>query len=145
MKTAAIGALSLLVLAGGILSQNAFSFSIWDGGIFTSEFTGEIMDSYCAEVGHHTGVTKTYKNSSKGGCTLTCVKLGGAQFVLYDRKTRRTYKLDDQEQLEAFAGQKVIVTGTYDRETNVIHMIKIRPLIETARRASFLFSRGEIV
>ena len=131
MKITAIGAVGLLVLAGGLLAQKASGSSV-RGEIFTSEFTGEIMDSFCAEDGHHSGVIKSNKNTSKSGCTLTCVNLGGAEFVLYNRETRRTYKLDDQQQPESFAGQKVIVAGTYDRETRTIRVAKIRPVIETA-------------
>ena len=48
-------------------------------------------------------------------CTLGCVK-GGAKFVLYSGST--AYDLDDQTKPEAFAGQKVKVTGTLDAGTN---------------------------
>jgi hypothetical protein len=71
-------------------------------------------------------------NISRAGCTLTCVKLGGAQFVLYDPQTERTYKLDDQQRPEPFAGQKVTVLGTYDKETKTIRVTEIRPVIMTA-------------
>ena len=132
MKTAAIGAIGLLMVAGGLFAQKASSISVGSGDIFTSEFTGEIMDSFCAEDGSHIGVIKSSMSSSRGGCTLACVKLAGAQFVLYDSRNKRTYKLDDQQQPEALAGQKVIVTGTYDRETNIVRVTKIRRLIVDA-------------
>jgi hypothetical protein len=132
MKTAAIGTLGLLMVTGGLFTQRAASFSIQSGDPFTSELTGEIMDSFCAEDGHHIGVIKSSKNASNAGCTLACVNLGGAKYVLYDAARKRTYKLDDQKQPEAFAGQKVIVTGTYDREKNTVRVTKIRPLIEDA-------------
>jgi hypothetical protein len=110
----------------------AVKLSIRNNNIFTSEFTGEIMDSFCAEDGHHIGVTKSQINTSKAGCTLTCVKLGGARFVLYDPQTERTYKLDDQQKPDAFAGQKVTVLGTYDKETKTIRVTKIGPEIVIA-------------
>jgi hypothetical protein len=87
------------------------------------------MDSFCAEDGHHIGVVNGNLNTSKQGCTVTCVKLGGAKFVLYNPNSKRVYKLDDQLQPEPYAGQKVIVTGTYDQETATIRVGKIRPVI----------------
>jgi hypothetical protein len=131
MKSTAIGAVALLMLAGTFSAQKAASFSVRNGDKFNREFTGEITDSFCAEDGHHSGVIKSDKNTSKAGCTVACVKLSGAQFVLYSPVTKRTYKLDDQQQPEVFAGQKVIVEGTYDRETETIQVAKIRPVIET--------------
>jgi hypothetical protein len=125
MKTTAIGMVGLLMLTMGVSAQKASKFSVRND----ESFTGEIMDSFCAEDGHHTGVTKGEKNTSKAGCTLTCVKLAGAQFVLYNSETKRIYKLDDQQQPEAFAGQKVIVTGRYDDEAKAIHVTNIRPVI----------------
>ena len=131
MKTATIGIVCLLLLAGPS-AQKAARVSVRNSDIFISEFSGEIMDSFCAEDGHHIGVNKSQQNTSTAGCTLTCVKLGGARFVLYDPQTERTYKLDDQQKPEAFAGQKVTVLGTYDKETKTIRVTKIRPVILTA-------------
>jgi hypothetical protein len=132
MKIAAIGAVGLLTVAGGLFAQKASSFSVRNGDIFSSEFTGEILDSFCAEGGSHIGVIKSSRNTSQAGCTLACVKLAGAEFVLYDPENKGTYKLDDQQQPEAFAGQRVTVTGTYDRETNTVRVTKIRPVILAA-------------
>ena len=57
-------------------------------------------------------------------CTLGCVK-GGAKFVLYDGV--KAYDLDDQTKPEAFAGQKVRVTGGgWDAGTNMIHVEDIK-------------------
>ena len=131
MKTLAIGVVGLLMVVGSS-AQKAASFSARTGDIFTAEFKGEIMDSFCAEDGHHIGVVKGNMNTSKSGCTVTCVKLGGAKFVLYNPEMKRIYKLDDQLQPEALAGQKVIVVGTYDKETSTIRVAKIRPVISTA-------------
>jgi hypothetical protein len=128
MKTAVIAMVVILMAAGGICAQKAPSFSPRNDGIFT----GEIMDSFCAEDGHHIGVIKTEKNTSKTGCTLTCVKLGGAQFGLYNANIKHTYKLNNQQQPEPFAGQEVTVIGRYDKDTNAIHVISIRPKITYA-------------
>ena len=82
-------------------------------------FTGEIMDSSCAKTGKHNPAMGTSKE-----CTLGCVKAGG-KFVLYNDATKATYQLDDQKKPEAFAGDKVKVTGTYDAKTKTIHVTDI--------------------
>jgi hypothetical protein len=122
MKVAAIGMVGLLMLAGGLSAQNAPSFSVRN----SETFIGEITDNLCAEA-HNIGVAKSEKN-----CVLTCVKVDGAQFVLYDSEIKHIYKLDDQLQPEAFAGQEVTVIGRYDKEANAIHVISIRPKITYA-------------
>jgi hypothetical protein len=128
MKTAVIAMVVLLMLAGGICAQKVPSFSPRNDGIFT----GEIIDSLCAEDRHHIGVIKTEKNTSKAGCTLSCVKWGGAQFVLYNSDSKHIYQLNNQQQPEPYAGQEVTVIGGYDKDTNAIHVISIRPKITYA-------------
>jgi Protein of unknown function (DUF5818) len=125
MKTAAIGLVGVLLLAGGLSAQKTPSFSVR----INDTFTGEITDSICAE-GHHIDVLRSERN-----CILTCVKLDGAQFVLYNSETNRIYKLDDQQKPEAFAGQEVTVSGTYDKDEKVIHVTNIRPKITYASAA----------
>ena len=122
MKTPAIGMFGVLILAGGLSAQKAPSFSVRNG----ETFTGEITDSFCAQ-GHYGEMIKRERN-----CILTCVKFDGAQFVLYNSELKRIYQLDDQQKPEAFAGQEVTVTGTYDREAKAIHVINIRPKITYA-------------
>jgi len=123
MKTAAIGMVGVLILAGSLFAQKTTSFSVRNG----ETFTGEITDSFCAEDGRHLGMIKGERN-----CILTCVKFDGAQFVLYNSETKRIYNLDDQLQPEAFAGRQVTVIGRYDNETKAIHVISIRPKITFA-------------
>lgn len=122
MKTAAIAMAGLLTLAAGLSAQKVPNFSVRNG----ETFTGEITDSICVE-GHHIEETKSAKN-----CILTCVKFDGAGFVLYNSDVKRVYWLDDQKQPEPFAGQEVIVTGRYDKDAKVIHVINIRPKITYA-------------
>ena len=131
MKATTLGLVCLLTLAGPA-AEKAPGLSVWNNDVFTSEFTGEIMDSFCAEDGHHIGVNNDQISISEAGCTLTCVKLGGAQFVLHDPRTEQTYKLDDQKKSEAFAGLFVTVLGTYDKEKKTIHVTEIRPVIVNA-------------
>ena len=122
MKIAAISMVGVLMLAGGLSAQKTPSFSVRNN----ETFTGEITDNICAE-GHNIRVTKSEKN-----CVLTCVRFDGAQFVLYNSEIKHTYKLDDQQQPEAFAGQEVTVIGRYDKDANAIHVISIRPKITYA-------------
>jgi hypothetical protein len=122
MKTAAIGMVGVLLLAGGLSAQKTPSFSVRNG----ETFTGEITDSFCAQ-GHYIQITKSERN-----CILTCVKFEGAQYVLYNSETKHIYNLDDQLRPEAFAGQEVTVIGTYDKEAKAIHVISIRPKITYA-------------
>jgi hypothetical protein len=84
----------------------------------TTTYTGEIMDSHCAAMGNHGG--KDAKT-----CTLGCVK-GGSSFVLYDASKKAVYQLDDQMKPQAFAGQKVKVSGTLDQATKTIHVTDIQ-------------------
>jgi len=88
-------------------------------------YTGEIMDSQCAMNGTHAQLEKMHNmpDDSKA-CTLECVKMGG-KFVLYNAATKATYQLDDQEKPRELAGQKVKVTGTYDKATKTIHIESI--------------------
>lgn len=123
MKIAATGMVSLLIVVGGLSTQKAPNFSVRNG----ETFTGEITDSFCAEDGQPIGMSKNEKS-----CILTCVKFDGAQFVLYNSETKRIYKLDDQQQPEAFAGQEVTVTGPYDKDAKAIHVVNIRPKITYA-------------
>ncbi len=88
-------------------------------------FTGEIMDSQCAGMGSHSPAWyQMTKTDNPKDCTLACVKMGG-KFVLYDAANKATYELDDQDRAKQFAGQKVKVTGTYDKATKTIHISTI--------------------
>jgi hypothetical protein len=119
MKTTAIALVGVLLLAGGLSAQKKPSFSDRND----QAFTGKITDSICG-TGHHIG---TMKGDRK--CILTCVKFDGAQFVLYNSETKRTYMLDNQQQPEHFAGQEVTVIGRYDKAAKAIHVTSIRPKI----------------
>ena len=108
MKKMAIGLSAAAMLLGMTLAAQT-----------ARTFKGEIMDSNCAKMGaHHEGMDAK-------ACTAGCVK-GGAKYVLYDAATKRTYELDDQTKPAAFAGAKVEVTGTYDRNSQTIHVSDIK-------------------
>ena len=65
-------------------------------------FNGEIMDSNCAKMGSHAAMEKEHGIKNAEACTMGCVK-------------------------EAFAGQKVRVTGKLDAATSTIHVQDIKP------------------
>jgi hypothetical protein len=96
-------------------------------------FTGEIMDSQCSAMGSHAQMLKKEGKAdmdpndpmAKQMCTQGCVKMGG-KYVLYDAASKAVYQLDDQKKPEQFAGEKVKVKGTLDKETNTIHVTGIQ-------------------
>lgn len=83
------------------------------------------MDSQCAMMGSHDQGYKMTNTDNAKDCTLKCVGMGG-KFVLYDAAKKATYQLDDQDKPKDLAGQKVKVTGTYDKATKSIHVQDIK-------------------
>lgn len=90
----------------------------------THTYTGAIMDSTCAANGNHDAGYKLTNTHTAKDCTLACVN-GGAKFVLYNAKTKKTYQLDNQTEPRQFAGRNVRVSGTLDASTDTIHVAKI--------------------
>ena len=88
-------------------------------------FTGDIMDSQCANLGAHAEMMKDHEklNTAKE-CTLACVK-NGDKFVLFNAITKVIYQLDDQNKPAQFAGASVTVTGTLDDSKKTIHVADI--------------------
>jgi hypothetical protein len=88
-------------------------------------FTGEIMDSQCAKGGGHESMFKKEGTNDPKACTLACVKAGG-KFVLFDSATKTYHMLDNQTTPHQFAGEKVVVTGTLNKASNMIHVTDIK-------------------
>jgi hypothetical protein len=92
-------------------------------------FRGEVSDSQCALNVH--SLTRSHqemlKSKSMGGtatsCSLYCIKNLGGEFVLAAGKT--VYRLDKQDAVREFAGQKARITGTLDPRTKTIHVEKV--------------------
>jgi hypothetical protein len=82
-------------------------------------FTGAITDDMCARA-DHSGMRM---GPTDAECTVACVMVHGAAYVLYDGK--EVYALSDQKTPEKFAGQKVTVRGTLDAKTKTIHVDSI--------------------
>jgi len=82
-------------------------------------FTGIITDEMCAKPGH----APMRMGPTDAECTLACVDVHGALYVLYDGTN--VYALSDQRTPEKFAAQKVRVVGTLDVKTKTIHVDSI--------------------
>ena len=59
-------------------------------------------------------------------CAQYCVK-NGASYVLYIATTKTVYRLDDQDKVQDYAGEKVTIVGTYDGPSKTIHIVSIIP------------------
>jgi len=87
-------------------------------------FTGEIYDGGCAEMGGHMMMLQDRETAKD--CTLLCVKLG-SKYVLSSPQEKMVYQLDDQKKPESFAGARVRITGTLDKDNRTIHVSEIKP------------------
>jgi hypothetical protein len=82
-------------------------------------FTGTITDSMCADADH----SHMKMGPTDAECTVACVNIHDAMYVLYDGKD--SYTLSDQKSPEKFAGKKVMVTGTLNAKTKTIQVESI--------------------
>jgi hypothetical protein len=82
-------------------------------------FTGTITDSMCERADH----SQMRMGPTDAECTIACVMVHGATYVLYDGK--QVYNLSDQQTPEKFAGKKVTVRGTLDAKTKTIQVDSI--------------------
>ena len=101
-------------------------FATADDRAASGVFTGQITDSICARTGSHADTMRLSKDmgTTPFQCTLICVGKG-AKYVLYDPKTKKTYRLSDQTQAGKFAGRDVKVTGSLKK--NEITVSSIEP------------------
>jgi hypothetical protein len=85
----------------------------------TQTFTGVITDTMCGANHEPMHVTPDSK------CVRECVKMDPAKwkYALYDGEN--VYTLSDQKTPEAFAAEKVKITGTLDSASKVIQVEKI--------------------
>ncbi len=116
-------AIPLLALAVMIRTLHA--------GEHEETFRGEIGDSQCALNVH--SLSRSHKEMLKrkaigktsADCARYCVKYLGGVFVL--QVGDKVYKLDDQKLADIYAGQKVVVTGKLDQQTNTIAVHSMVP------------------
>lgn len=94
-------------------------------------FRGEIGDTQCALNVHsmtrsHAEMLKSKKmGGTPGACASYCVQYLGGDFVLSSKN--EVYRLDNQEKVRLFAGQKVKITGTLESKNKTIHIVDIEP------------------
>ena len=88
-------------------------------------FTGQIMDSQCADMGSHDNMMKGEHASNAKECAISCVKKGG-KYALYDPTAKKAYALDNQKKAGAFAGQSVTITGKLDSSSDSIQIKEIQ-------------------
>jgi len=89
---------------------------------------GEIWDSVCAAASSHGKMMAKTQAKDVKECTLACVK-AGAQLVLYNLDDKTIYRLDSQDKVKEYAGQKVTVIGNYDRATGVLHVDRVETIM----------------
>ena len=108
------------------MKQSLFIFLLSTAAFAADKtFTGEIMDSQCADMASHDNMMKGENAHNAKECTLACVKKGGS-YAFYDSGAKQAYKLDNQKKAAAFAGQKVTVTGSYDSGSDTLHVTNIK-------------------
>jgi hypothetical protein len=102
----------------------------------TLALQGTITDSQCAfnvhskDGSHDVMIKAGLGGSTDKSCTLRCAKEMGGKYVFAVKN--QIYRLDDQTELEKFAGEKVKVTGTLvDPKTNTLHIVSIEAIKET--------------
>src|SRR5258708_24366783 len=105
-------------------------------------FIGQIMDSKCSTVGSHEATMKKLGAKDARDCTLKCAKDGS--FVLYDSDTKTVYQLNDQEKPVRYAGQKVKISGTYDKWSQTIDIDSIDAVDSNLLKFNFALSHGFI-
>ena len=92
-------------------------------------FHGEVSDNQCASNIH--SLTRSHqemlKSKSMGGtpatCSMYCIEHLGGYLVLSAGKD--VYRLDRNDLVHGFEGQRVKITGTLDSKLNLIHVLKI--------------------
>ena len=99
--------------------MSLLAFAVLSAAPGTQKFTGVITDSMCATADH----SRMQMGPTDAECTIACVQVHGALYVLYDGKD--VYTLSDQQTPEKFAGKKVTVQGTLDAKTKTIQVDSI--------------------
>jgi hypothetical protein len=107
------------------MKQSLFIAVLCGAAGFAADFTGQIMDSQCADMGSHENMMKGEHASNAKECAIACVKKGGT-YALYDPAAKRAYKLDNQKKAREFAGQKVTVSGKLDSAGESIQVASIK-------------------
>jgi hypothetical protein len=119
---------SAVYLMSPVLGMACLSYA----GEGVRTFRGEISDSQCAMNVHSLTHSHQEMLKSKGlmggtsaECATHCAKKMGGEFVLAAGK--EVYHLDNQAEVEKFAGQRVKISGRLDAKAKTIHVVKTEP------------------
>ena len=82
------------------------AFAVSVSGQGRSTFTGVITDNECPTANH----SLMKMGDTDAECTQACIDEHGATYLLFDGQA--SYTLSDQKAPAAFAGKRVVVTGT---------------------------------
>jgi len=99
------------------------------GDEVTRTFRGQIADTQCALNIHsltrsHAEMLKSKATGgTEGSCATYCVRYLGGDFVLSSKN--EVYRIDNQDKVPGFAGQKVKITGTLESKSKTIHLLEI--------------------
>ena len=97
-----------------------FSATVLAAAADQQTFVGVITDTMCGA--DH----KAMNISPESKCVKECIRLDKkAKYALYDGKN--VYTLSDQKTPEAFAAQKVKITGKLFEKTKILRVDKIEP------------------
>lgn len=100
------------------LTSILFAGALIAGAADQQTFTGIITDSMCGKDHAMMKVTPDAK------CVRECVT-HGSKYALFDGNS--VYVLSDQKAPEAFAGQRVKITGTLYEKTKILKVDSITP------------------
>jgi hypothetical protein len=121
--------LSARLLPVGIaLTLAVLAVAFWPNGANEGHsFSGEIMDSQCAQLGSHQKMMADHNFTTALQCALFCarVQAPAGKFVLFDKSKNRIYLLDNQEQAELYASEKVTISGNYDAGSKTLQITSI--------------------
>jgi hypothetical protein len=88
-------------------------------------FTGEIIDTICAQYKGHQHMMQEMKSmgTDKQTCIQKCLQLGG-KYALYNSDSGTVYLITNPDKALEFGGQEVQVTGTLNKKKLTITEIK---------------------
>lgn len=97
-------------------------------------FEGEVTDSQCAfnVHSHNSSHDDMIRTNTMGNtpeeCALTCVRHRNGKYVLIDPTKKKIFHLEPQSSAGEFAGKKVRIRGSYDKDRDVLTIAEIKPL-----------------
>jgi type 1 fimbria pilin len=110
------GTLSVISLVGAPLVKAA-------GSTNTIHMKGYVTDTWCA-------VNRDTKPPT-AACTRTCVRAQGAKYAFYDLGTGEIYVVQQQNEVEPFAGQKVEIQAVVRQVPTTVSTMRGERKVDT--------------